>query len=100
VADFNDLQPVVFTGSSNLAEGGEQENGDNLLAIYNPAVVTAYAVEAIRLVDHYHFRVAMQGATQVQPLQLQGAGAAKPWWAPYYDNTSVKYYERLLFARG
>jgi phosphatidylserine/phosphatidylglycerophosphate/cardiolipin synthase-like enzyme len=99
VADFNDLQPVVFAGSSNLAEGGEEDNGDNLLAIYDPAVVTAYAVEAIRLVDHYHFRVAMQGATQVQPLQLQGAGAAKPWWAPYYDNTNVKYFERLLFAR-
>jgi phosphatidylserine/phosphatidylglycerophosphate/cardiolipin synthase-like enzyme len=99
VADFNDLQPVVFAGSSNLAEGGEEDNGDNLLAIYDPAVVTAYAVEAIRLVDHYHFRVAMQGATQVQPLQLQGAGAAKPWWEPYYDNTNVKYFERLLFAR-
>jgi phosphatidylserine/phosphatidylglycerophosphate/cardiolipin synthase-like enzyme len=99
VADFNDLQPVVFTGSSNLAEGGEEDNGDNLLAIYDPAVVTAYAVEAIRLVDHYHFRVAMQSATQVQPWQLQGAGAAKPWWAPYYDNTNVKYFERLLFAR-
>jgi phosphatidylserine/phosphatidylglycerophosphate/cardiolipin synthase-like enzyme len=99
VADFNDLQPVVFTGSSNLAEGGEQDNGDNLLAIYDPAVATAYAVEAIRLVDHYHFRVAMQSATQVQPWQLQGAGAGKPWWAPYYDSTNVKYFERLLFAR-
>jgi phosphatidylserine/phosphatidylglycerophosphate/cardiolipin synthase-like enzyme len=99
VADFNDLQPVVFTGSSNLAEGGEEQNGDNLLAIYDPAVVTAYAVEAIRLVDHYHFRVAMQSATQAQPLQLQGAGAAKPWWAPYYDSTNVKYFDRLLFAR-
>ncbi len=99
VADFNDLHPVVFTGSSNLAEGGEEDNGDNLLAIYDPAVATAYAVEAIRLVDHYHFRVAMQSATQAQPLQLQGTDAAKPWWAPYYDNTNVKYFERLLFAR-
>src|SRR5271166_1678834 len=36
VIDFNDANPVVFTGSSNLAEGGETQNGDNLLAIYDP----------------------------------------------------------------
>ncbi len=98
VVDFNSAQPVVFTGSSNLAEGGEEDNGDNLLAIYDPPLVTAYAVEAIRLVDHYHFRVAMKGASQVQPLVLQGPGAAKPWWQPYYDPQNVKYYDRTLFA--
>ena len=28
VVDFNGANPVVFTGSSNLAAGGEQDNGD------------------------------------------------------------------------
>ena len=100
VVDFNDSDPVVFAGSSNLAEGGEQDNGDNLLAIYDPAAVTAYAVEAIRLVDHYHFRVAMHGATHVKPLQLQAADAKVKWWQPYYDQNNVKYHERLLLTRG
>jgi phosphatidylserine/phosphatidylglycerophosphate/cardiolipin synthase-like enzyme len=99
VVDFNDQHPVVFTGSSNLAEGGEQSNGDNLLAIYDPGVVTAYAVEAIRLIDHYHFRVIMKDATDVKPLQLQGASAQPKWWEPYYDPQNVKYHERLLLGQ-
>ena len=33
VIDFNDANPVVFTGPSNLADGGEAQHGDNLLAI-------------------------------------------------------------------
>jgi phosphatidylserine/phosphatidylglycerophosphate/cardiolipin synthase-like enzyme len=71
VVDFNDTDPVVFTGSSNLASGGEEDNGDNLLAIYDPSVAKAYAVEAIRLVDHYHFRAVMKEATSVEPLVLK-----------------------------
>ena len=33
ICDFNGDKPVVFTGSSNLAAGGEQGNGDNLIEI-------------------------------------------------------------------
>jgi phosphatidylserine/phosphatidylglycerophosphate/cardiolipin synthase-like enzyme len=99
VVDFNGDNPVVFTGSSNLAEGGEQDNGDNLLMMTDPDIVTAYAVEAIRLVDHYHFRQAMHGATDDNPLNLQGPGVAKPWWADYYDPTNAKFNERLVLAK-
>jgi hypothetical protein len=97
VVDFNDHSPLVFTGSSNLAEGGEMANGDNLLAIADRATAIAYAVEAIRLVDHYHFRASMQSATQEQPLKLQPNDAT--WWAPYYDSTNIKSRERTLFSR-
>jgi phosphatidylserine/phosphatidylglycerophosphate/cardiolipin synthase-like enzyme len=99
VVDFNDQHPVVFCGSSNLSAGGEQDNGDNLLAIYDPQIVAAYAVEAIRLVDHYHFRAAMQSASQVKPLQLQSADAVNKWWQPYYDKTNIRYFERSLLCR-
>lgn len=99
VVDFNDQHPVVFCGSSNLSAGGEQDNGDNLLAIYDPQIVAAYAVEAIRLVDHYHFRAAMKTATQQKPLQLQPADAPKKWWQPYYDKSNIRYFERLLLCR-
>jgi len=97
VVDFNDHTPLVFTGSSNLAEGGEMENGDNLLAIADRATAIAYAVEAIRLVDHYHFRAIMQSATNEKPFALQPNDAK--WWAPYYDPTDIKYRERTLFSR-
>src|SRR5262249_32105242 len=95
VVDFNDNTPVVFTGSSNLAKGGEEQNGDNLLAISDQSVVTAYAVEAIRLIDHFHFRAAMQAATDANPLTL----SRDAWWQPYYDENNIKCRERSLFVR-
>jgi phosphatidylserine/phosphatidylglycerophosphate/cardiolipin synthase-like enzyme len=98
VVDFNGDNPVVFTGSSNLAAGGEQQNGDNLLAIYDPAVAAAYAVEAIRLVDHYHFRAQMKTADAQTPLCLQGPDAKDKWWQPYYDPKTVFFHERVLFS--
>jgi phosphatidylserine/phosphatidylglycerophosphate/cardiolipin synthase-like enzyme len=97
VVDFNDSKPVVFTGSSNLAAGGEKANGDNLLAIRDASIATAYAVEAVRLVDHYQFRVAMRHATSSRPLVLKGDEAR--WWAPYYDETDAKFRDRHLFQR-
>jgi PLD-like domain len=98
VIDFNDSDPVVFCGSSNLAEGGEQANGDNLLAIYDRNIATVFAIEAIRLVDHYAFRAAMQKATKSNPLRLKGA-KDKPWWTDYYKPDTMRQRERLLFVR-
>ncbi len=97
VVDFNDSDPVLFAGSSNLAELGEQQNGDNLIAIYDRAVVTAFAIEAIRLVDHYAFRAAMSRATTQRPLGLKVD--KEKWWKRYYDQASIKSRERLLFVR-
>jgi phosphatidylserine/phosphatidylglycerophosphate/cardiolipin synthase-like enzyme len=98
VVDFNGDNPSVFTGSSNLAAGGEEANGDNLLAIYDEAVASAYAVEAIRLVDHYHFRAAMKSADASQPMCLQGPDAKDKWWQPYYDPKNIYFHERVLFS--
>jgi phosphatidylserine/phosphatidylglycerophosphate/cardiolipin synthase-like enzyme len=102
VIDFNGAKPAVFTGSSNLAKGGEEANGDNLLAIYDAAVATGYAVEGIRLVDHYHFRMLQQQHSDAKPVTLQGPGAAakQTWFAPYYDKNNVKYTARMLFGPG
>ena len=100
VVDFNDRHPCVFAGSSNLSQGGEEANGDNLLSIPDPGVATAYAIEAIRLFDHYHFRDAMQKATDERPLTLQGPGVSPPWWQPYYDPTNIKSRDRALFGGG
>jgi hypothetical protein len=55
VCGLNGQDPVVFCGSSNLASGGEVQNGDNLLEIHDADVATAFAIEALLLVDHYNF---------------------------------------------
>ncbi|MGA2440149.1 MAG: phospholipase D-like domain-containing protein [Tepidisphaeraceae bacterium] len=99
VVDFNDTHPRVFAGSSNLAAGGETSNADNLVELTDRVVATVYAVEAIRLVDHYAFRAAMTRATNVAPLSLQGAGAKAPWWEKYYDPQTRQYRERTVLAR-
>jgi len=55
VCGLNGADPVVYCGSSNLATGGEESNGDNLLEIHDADVATAFAIEALLLVDHYAF---------------------------------------------
>jgi phosphatidylserine/phosphatidylglycerophosphate/cardiolipin synthase-like enzyme len=99
VIDFNDASPIVYCGSSNLAEGGEQDNGDNLLEIRDAKVAVHYAVEAIKLVDHYEFRAYEQTVTNVKPLLLQGPSAQTPWWKAAFDARSIENTERVLFAK-
>jgi hypothetical protein len=55
VCGFNSKDAVVYCGSSNLANKGETVNGDNLLAIHDQDVATAFAIEAVGLVDHFNF---------------------------------------------
>jgi PLD-like domain len=96
VVDFNTDNHVVYAGSSNLAAGGESSNGDNLVAIHDAAIVNAYAVEAIGLIDHYRFRAAQQAANDDSPLRLRQR--SERWAAPYFDPTDAKYRERKVFA--
>jgi PLD-like domain len=96
VVDFNGSNPAVFTGSSNLSSGGETDNGDNLIAIYDRSIAILYGVQAISLVDHFGFRAALKKAT-AKPLKL-GLNRDN-WWQAYYDPKNVKYTERLLFVK-
>ena len=96
VTDFNGDNPLVFAGSSNLAAGGEEQNGDNLVCFADRDIATKFAIEAIQLVDHYRFRAAMQQATDAQPLQLQTHSAH--WASAYYIPESPKFRERTLLA--
>ncbi len=93
VCDFNEESPVVFCGSSNLAQGGETSNGDNLIAISNANLATAYAVEAIRLFDHYRFRSLHQKSSVKNPLALR---PKDDWVKPYYDPKDMKFNQRKL----
>jgi hypothetical protein len=111
VCGFSGDSPVVFCGSSNLALGGEQANGDNLLAIHDGDVATVFAIEAVGLVDHFQFlnrmaAVAPAAANQPVPASKQQAALAVGWflstsdsWArPYFDPNDSHCTDRLLFA--
>jgi hypothetical protein len=74
VCGLNGGDPVVYCGSSNLATGGEAANGDNLLEIHDADVATAFAIEALLLVDHYNFLDRMANPRAAKP---KAATAAK-----------------------
>ncbi|WP_350237463.1 hypothetical protein [Pseudomonas aeruginosa] len=85
VTDFNGKRPVVFTGSSNLAAGGTEENGDHLICIEDRriAIIT---IEALRLFDHFHFRVKTKPGENAPPIHLAKppTEGEDPWFASYY----------------
>jgi PLD-like domain len=69
VCGLNGNDPVVYCGSSNLALLGEEQNGDNLLAIHDADVATAFAIEALGLIDHYNFLDRMAKPKSTAPKQ-------------------------------
>jgi hypothetical protein len=72
VTDFNGENPLAFGGSSNLAKGGEHQNGDNLVCFADRDIATKYAIEAIKLVDHYRFRAVMETQPTTSRSSLAG----------------------------
>ncbi len=101
VTDFNGARPIVYTGSSNMAAGGEKSNGDNLIRIEDRKVAIAYAIEALRLFDHFHFRVKVKepGALETLRLAKPPVQGEKPWFSQYYRIGHVKERDRMLFIR-
>lgn len=107
VTDFNLPTARVFTGSSNLAVSGENQNGDHLIMIADPRIATAYTIEALRIFDHLHFRARMTEADQsghpaapnVLTLQKPTSLSKQPaWFAKYYEENSQAQRDRLLFG--
>jgi hypothetical protein len=100
VLDFNLATARVYTGSYNFSGPADTKNGENLIRIRDRRVAVSYMIEAIRLFDHYHFRVKqLQAATAVTKLELQeppGAGQ-NAWWLEDYT-VPIKIRDRDLFS--
>jgi hypothetical protein len=101
VIDFDTPDARVWLGSYNFSNPADRKNGENLLLIRDARVATSYMVEALRIFDHYHFRVIQEDAARARKkLRLarppRAAGEA-PWWQPSYDDPR-KARDRELFA--
>jgi phosphatidylserine/phosphatidylglycerophosphate/cardiolipin synthase-like enzyme len=98
VVDFKGKESVVFCGSSNLAYNPEQKNGDNLIEIRDDDVVTAFAIEALRLTDHFAWRNKQKTAVKdMTPLNLNdNTDPARIWYKSYYDPQDLHFVERTL----
>ncbi len=100
VCGFKGEDPVVYCGSSNLAPGGEKANGDNLLAIHDADVTTAFTIEALELVDHYNFldslgkkTSAIAAAPAPPSADKQLASVAAGWFLGTTDQWTQKYFD-------
>jgi phosphatidylserine/phosphatidylglycerophosphate/cardiolipin synthase-like enzyme len=90
VLDFDKPTARVYLGSYNFSTAADRQNGENLLLIRNRRIAVSYTVEALRIFDHYHFRVVQQEAKNAKrelalamPPRRPGE---KPWWDDDYTD--------------
>ncbi len=101
VVDFDKPTARVYTGSFNFSAAADLHNRENLLLIKNRRVAVSYMIEALRLFDHYHFRVTQRETrktkTRLCLSKPPRTPDEKPWWYPYYTDP-VKIIDRELFG--
>ncbi|HEV8365017.1 MAG TPA: phospholipase D-like domain-containing protein [Gemmatimonadaceae bacterium] len=102
VIDFDKPTARVYMGSYNFSGAADSSNGENLLLIRDRRVATSYAIEALRIFDHYHFRVAQReakkkGTKKLQLLRPPRKAGEKPWWNDDYTNKR-RARDRVLFS--
>lgn len=101
VIDFDQPTARVYLGSFNFSVAADTKNGENLLCIRDRRVATSYMIEALRIFDHYHFRVATAEAKELgRKFQLAKAPRTTtelPWWSESYTDPR-KIRDRELFA--
>lgn len=111
VCGFNGSDPVVYCGSSNLALGGEEQNGDNLIAIHDGAIATVFAIDALLLVDHFDFLDRSATKAKKPPAKVNRASKQEQaekagwflstndnWVGPYFDPNDLHFVDRELFG--
>ena len=100
VVDFDTANARVYTGSYNFSDPADRKNGENLVRIRGQRVAVAYMIEALRIFDHYHFRVKARESNKKGPLCLRKPprkAREKAWWREFYA-TPIKVRDRELFA--
>jgi phosphatidylserine/phosphatidylglycerophosphate/cardiolipin synthase-like enzyme len=101
VIDFDTPAARVWLGSHNFSPSADTGNGENLLLFRDARIATAYAVEALRIYDHYAFRISQQAtADGAKPLQRPPRSADElAWWDRFYTEP-VRVRDRELFSKA
>jgi phosphatidylserine/phosphatidylglycerophosphate/cardiolipin synthase-like enzyme len=101
VIDFDKPTARVYFGSYNFSQAADRSNGENLVAIRDQRVAVSYMIEALRIFDHYHFRVlqltAKKKKKQIVLLRPPRKAGEKPWFDEDYTEPR-KARDRQLFA--
>jgi len=101
VIDFDKPTARVYLGSYNFSSPADVKNGENLLLIRDRRIAVSYTIEALRIFDHYHFRVSQQEAKKAKKalvlVKPPRSPAEKSWWDKDYT-VPQKIRDRELFA--
>lgn len=101
VIDFDKPTARVYLGSYNFSSPADLKNGENLVILRDRRIAVSYAVEAVSMLDHYHFRVLqLEAKTAKKKLELMRP-PSKPGDRPWFDDdyTDVeKIRDRQLFS--
>jgi hypothetical protein len=101
VIDFNRPTARVYFGSFNFSKTADDSNGENLTFVKDRRIATSFMIEAVRIFDHYAFRVARaQAKKDKKPLNLKRPprkAGEMPWWDRFYTDPA-KAKDRELFA--
>ena len=101
IIDFDKPTARVYLGSYNFSSPADIKNGENLLLIRDRRIAVSYMVEALRIFDHYHFRVNQLDAKKAQKELVLSkpprSKREKAWWVEDYTNAR-KIKDRQLFA--
>lgn len=110
VVDFSSDTPIVINGSHNYSNAASASNDENYLIVHgNTAMADCLGVEVLRLYDHYRFRFVLnppKSAAKKSPGATTKKAPTKPlvldttngWTNDYYDPTSLKFADRVVFS--
>lgn len=102
VIDFDKPTARVYMGSYNFSRPADMSNGENLLLIKDRKIAVAYMIEALRIFDHYRFRLAQKDAKATgQKLHLKTPPSNQedlPWFDEDYT-IARKIKDRELFSK-
>jgi phosphatidylserine/phosphatidylglycerophosphate/cardiolipin synthase-like enzyme len=101
VIDFDKPTARVYLGSYNFSSPADTKNGENLLRIRDRRIAVSFMIEALRICDHYDFRVSQSANKKAgKPFVLRKPPREPgdvPWWKrDYTDARRVR--DRELFA--
>jgi PLD-like domain len=101
VIDFDKPTARVYMGSFNFSAAADTSNGENLLLIRDRRIAVSYVIEALRIFDHYEFRVTQldkkKAKKKLQLAKPPRKAGEKAWWAEDYTNAR-KIKDRELFS--
>ncbi|WP_373811352.1 phospholipase D-like domain-containing protein [Porphyromonas macacae] len=101
VIDFDKPTARVYLGSYNFSTTADRKNGENLLLIKDRKVAISYMIEALRIFDHYHFRVNLKKAQETDAVMCLSKApknkSEEPWWKKFYTDPK-KIKDRELFS--